>query len=173
MDYIESLSDDKMEYLGYESTPSDNAPDQLFYYRSGGSYFTGEYSYEHYIGFYLKRHIFGISSFSICSSKNPTNSNVHPLTWKIIGSVDGKNWFVIDSHTNDNILNGYEYTAHINVEECLVRHLRFVSPTYFALRHLDFFGNLYPYNFIASHYLAKCYYSQMINILLMVIPILL
>ncbi|EAY18685.1 hypothetical protein TVAG_062900 [Trichomonas vaginalis G3] len=173
MDYIASLSDDKMRYLYYESSPGQTSPEQLFYYKDGYSYGTGENTNQYYVGFYLKKHIFDIRSFSIGSSLNPTNSRVHPVTWKLMGSVDEQNWFVIDSHTNDNLLNGFDLKAHIDVQGCLVRHIRFVSPSYFALRYLDFFGNLYPYNFKASPCLVKYYYCQIISLWHMVIPILL
>lgn len=138
-----------MQYIEYETSSSRDNPEQLLFYKSRHSFrVSDEICPEYYIGFGFKKHVFSINSFSISSSFNPTNSKEHPKTWKIIGLMDDVNWIVLNSHINDNTLNGFNLFAYIKTEEIVVRYLRFVSPTPFALYSLEFFGNLYPSSFI-------------------------
>ena len=123
LSYIGTLGSDKSEYLQYESVEGQD-PEQLFYFISGNSYATTrQYLPEYYVGLYLKKHVFGLSSFTIRTSVNPINSTHHPLTWKIIGSIDGKNWNILDSHINDSVLNVQYATIHFEAQEYAVRHM--------------------------------------------------
>lgn len=143
MDYVANINGDKFSYIEYENSSQVNDLNQLFYYKSGSSWYTlFPNDVESYIGVYFKQHVFIPSIYSMRSSDNPKNDKYHPINWNISGSLDGIKWHTLDRRINEQSLNGYAVGNKFNTLEIPIRHIRFNHYGLFGLRHLEFFGIL-------------------------------
>ena len=66
---------------------------------------------EGWINFDFGPNKINLSSYTIRTCSSSSNGYSHPKTWQIVGSNDGLNWDVLDTQTNNSILNG-KYKQH-------------------------------------------------------------
>mgnify|MGYP001108157282 CR=1 FL=1 len=66
------------------------------------------------------------TSYSLKSSINPVNHSYHLLGWDLMGSLNGRQWNILDSRKNTNEINGYRY-------ECNFTPMKYAIYRYFHL----------------------------------------
>jgi hypothetical protein len=99
-----------------------------------------------------------ITSYSLKSSFNPVNHSFHLLGWDLMGSLNGRQWDILDSRKNANEINrnGCEY--NFTPLKCgIYRYFRLKQTQkrnesetffYFRVRRIEFYGSMFPNDYI-------------------------
>lgn len=117
-----------------------------------------------YIMYSLSKNIaINISSYSLRSSANPTNTIYHLKSWNLLGSNDCKHWRIIDEKKESSLMNQQFVLKNIKVQysgvfRCFKLEQTgpgFTSEYGFGLNAFELFGTLY------NKYIdPKCTFSQ-------------
>ena len=116
------------------------------------SFHTDSVTEKQWILFNLKDGFFALNSYTLIASKNTENSSLHLKNWRIYGSGNQKQWYLLDEHNNSVDLNGplkennFTCQFHQNMffkYFLLYQHdVGFTKQYGFGLRRIDFFGGL-------------------------------
>ena len=100
---------------------------------------------------FLKRKI-NITSYTLRSSQNGTNSCYHAKSWRIVGSNDRENWEVVDQQVNNSSLNGKYKQCRFECSRSdkYYRYIRYIQDDSWYLQRehniyltcVEFFGSI-------------------------------
>ena len=112
------------------------------------------------------------------SSWTVESSWYHLKGWDFKGSIDGKKWDILDSHTNSNVLNGQGLSINFPCKRGLYRYFlieqtqKGYTETYgFSVRQFEIFGTVYESNYVPKYYneaICKSFKIDLIFILVLI-----